>query len=246
MTKAATAMDDGHDDAPKVSVVDSLRNSIVQGLLTPGQRLKAATLAKEHNTSLTVLREALNRLSGEHLVDFEPQVGFSVRKLSIDDLIDLVDQRILLESIALRRCMKAGDVAWQAEVLAAHHRLTRTPIYGPMAGAADGPRLNPQWSVRHTEFHNTVLEDCGSPRLFRTIQQLAREADLYMHALLPYMEMRNSEMDDEHGALVKAIIDEDTERAVQLLTDHQLKTRDEMVTCLKTNAIPGLNAPSPR
>ncbi len=236
MKKAAILADDSHEDLPKTSVVDALRNSILHGELAPGQRLKAASLAKEHDTSLTVLREALNRLTGEQLVDFEPQVGFSVRKLSTEDLIDLVDQRILLEGIALRRCMQSGDIAWQAEVLAAHHRLTRTPMYDDEPAPGQPPRISAQWSVRHTEFHNTVLEDCGSPRLFRTIQQLAREADLYHHALMPYMAMRNNTMDDEHGALVRAILDEDTERAVQLLGEHQIRTRDEMIAVMKAQS----------
>lgn len=238
MKKTAILADDDYEELlPKTSVVDALRNSILHGELAPGQRLKAANLAKEHDTSLTVLREALNRLTGEQLVDFEPQVGFSVRKLSIEDLIDLVDQRILFEGIALRRCMQSGDITWQAEVLAAHHRLTRTSMYSdePVSGQSSA-RISAQWSVRHTEFHNTVLEDCGSPRLFRTIQQLAREADLYHHALMPHMAMRNNTMDDEHGALVRAILDEDTEQAVQLLSEHQIRTRDEMIAVMKAQS----------
>ena len=50
-------------------------------------------LAATQGVSLNVIREALNRLAGEGLIDVEPQLGFSVRGLSVEDLQDLVEQR---------------------------------------------------------------------------------------------------------------------------------------------------------
>src|SRR4051812_12034189 len=72
-----------------VRIFDALRTDIVTGKLLPGQRLKALSLAKYYEVSLNVIREALNRLAGEKLVEVEPQQGFAVRTLSSEDLEDL-------------------------------------------------------------------------------------------------------------------------------------------------------------
>jgi DNA-binding GntR family transcriptional regulator len=211
----------------KSTLVEVLREDIVRGRLQPGQRLKAASLAKNHEASLTVVREALNRLAGEQLVDFEPQMGFAVRRLSVEDLCDLVDQRVVFESIALRRCMASASVEWQSEVLAAHHRLARTPMIEP----GKNSELNVQWIERHDEFHSVVLQACGSARLFRTIRQMAQEAQIYHRALLPVVS-RDEEMEQEHAQLVNAILEGDSDQAIRILAQHQEKTRDVMLPLL--------------
>jgi GntR family carbon starvation induced transcriptional regulator len=221
------------ESTAKSSLVEVLRADIIHGRLQPGQRLKAASLAKNHGASLTVVREALSRLAGEQLVDFEAQMGFAVRQLSVEDLCDLVDQRVLFESIALRRCMAAADVEWQSEVLAAHHRLARTP----MIEAGKDSHLSAQWIERHDEFHSVVLNACGSARLFRAIRQMAQEAQIYHRALLPVVS-RDEEMEQEHAQLVEAILDGDCEQAIRVLTLHQEKTRDVMLPLLSSYGRP--------
>ncbi|MGE4056426.1 MAG: GntR family transcriptional regulator, partial [Vicinamibacterales bacterium] len=93
-------------------VFEALRAAILNGDLLPGQRLKASSLARTYEVSLNVIREALNRLAGEKLVELEPQFGFAVRQLSAEDLDDLVRQRIILEGIALRQCLQRGSLEW--------------------------------------------------------------------------------------------------------------------------------------
>jgi GntR family carbon starvation induced transcriptional regulator len=205
-------------------VFESLRSQVLSGKLLPLQRLRVASLATAHGVSLNVIREALNRLAGQGLVDVEPKFGFSVRGLSTGDLQDLVSQRIVFESIALRKCISSSCPEWQSEVLAAHHRLRKTP----MKLDSDSTSLNPQWLTRHDEFHRVMLEACGSPRLYQMIRQMAEAAELYHRALLPVLA-RDGEMEVEHEQLLAAILSEDADDAVRILTLHLEKTRDVML-----------------
>lgn len=205
-------------------VFDALRGQLLSGKLPPRQRLKVASLAAAHGVSLNVIREALNRLAGQGLVEVEPQFGFSVRGLSASDLEDLVAQRILLESIALRRCIERSCPEWQSEVLAAHHRLSKTP----MKAVTNSRELSPQWLERHDDFHRVMLQACGSPRLYQVIRQMAEAAELYHRALLPVVE-RDAEMEVEHAQLLDAILAENSEDAIRILTLHLEKTRDVML-----------------
>ncbi|GAA5233094.1 GntR family transcriptional regulator [Verticiella sediminum] len=210
------------------AVYETLRQQVLTGKLQPRQRLKVASLAATNGVSLNVIREALNRLVGEGLVHMEPQVGFTVQGLSADDLEDLVRLRIELESHALRQCIARGGVEWQADVLAAHHRLHRTPLVLP----DDPDTLNSQWLERHDMFHAVMLQACGSPRLYRMVRQLAAAAEMYHRALLPVVS-RDEEMEAEHQDLLDAILASDADRAVQTLAMHLEKTRDVMLPMLR-------------
>lgn len=213
-------------------VYDTLRGHILTGQLPPGQRLKVANLAAEHQVSLNVVREALNRLAGERLVQVQPQFGFAVRELSAEDLIDLVEMRVTIESLALRRSIAQGSVQWQSEVLAAHHRLSRAPLIDP-ANAAGA--LNQEWLLRHDEFNFAMLSACGSHRMFQMVRQLAEAAELYHRALLPLVSTQRP-LEGEHAELLQAILDGDADRAVAVLTAHLEATRDVMLPLLRAPA----------
>ena len=70
----------------------SIRADILAGRARPGERLRLAALAERHGVSLSVVREALTRLSGpgERLVSATPQLGFSVTPLSVDELLQRI------------------------------------------------------------------------------------------------------------------------------------------------------------
>jgi GntR family transcriptional regulator, carbon starvation induced regulator len=206
---------------------EQLREEILTGKLLPGQRLKVSALAEEHGVSLNVVREALNRLAGEQWVDIEPQQGFRVRGLTVDDLVDLVRQRTIFEGIALRQSIARGDLEWQSRVVGAHHRLSRTPV----ATGPSSERVNPEWLARHEEFNIVMMEACGSPRLVQMVKQLAEAAAMYHRALLPAIS-DDRELESEHRALLDSILAKDADTAVEVLTCHLEETRDMMLPFL--------------
>ena len=210
------------------AMYERLREEILTGKWLPGQRLKVVQLAETHRVSLNVVREALNRLAGEQLVEVAPQLGFTVRGLSADDLIDLVRQRVIFEGIALRQSIARGDVEWQSQVVAAHHRLSRTPV----ALESEPEKLNPEWLARHEDFSFVLLQACGSPRLLQIIKQMAEAATMYHRALLPAVG-NNNELESEHAAMLKAILGGDADTAASVLTSHLEQTRDKMLPLLK-------------
>src|SRR5689334_16538066 len=100
-----------------------LRGDIISGRLAPSQKLRLDALKQSYGVSISTLRELLNRLTSEGLIVAESAKGFEVAPVSGDNLRELANLRLLLESHALQRSFIAGDMEWEARVVAAHHKL---------------------------------------------------------------------------------------------------------------------------
>jgi DNA-binding GntR family transcriptional regulator len=197
-------------------VYASVRAEILSGRLRAGERLRLAALAERHGVSLSVVREALTRLSGggEHLVSAEPQLGFRVAPLSVDELLDLTAVRAEVEALALRWAIQHGSVEWEGHVLATHHVLSSTP-----SRLADDPqRVNEKWAAAHARFHAALADGCGSPLLKQLRHSLYDASERYRIWSAPVDWGRD--VPREHREIVEATLGRDEARAVQLLVEH--------------------------
>jgi DNA-binding GntR family transcriptional regulator len=87
---------------------ESVRGAIVSGGFAMGERLNEVRLAKSLGVSRGPVREALRRLREEGLVLERPRQGMFVREIGPDDLADLYNARVGLETIAVRQAVRAG------------------------------------------------------------------------------------------------------------------------------------------
>ena len=214
-------------------VYSAVRSAILAGRLGPGQRLKVSELAAGHGVSLNVVREALNRLTGEQLVSAEPQIGFTVTDLSLEDFADLINVRVATESTALRWAIERGDVAWESQVVAAHYRLANTPV----TARSEPPALSGEWDRAHSEFHAQILSACGSPRMREVTRSLADASEihrLWSRSFGP----PDRDLGREHAELMDATLARDADRAVAALTAHLERTRDTVVINVTKSAPP--------
>lgn len=215
------------------TIYSRVRGLILTGQLIPGHKLKISELAQRFGVSLNVVREALSRLAGELLVDVAPQQGFSVRSLNPEELIDLTEQRITFESIAVRKSIETRDVEWQARLLAAHHRL----VYTPQTLPESPDRLNPEWHSRHEDFNFIMMENCGSNWLYLMVKQLAEAFSIYQRVLLP-VAAEQGEHNNDHNELLQAILDGHADVAIVILSEHLIHTRDVMLKALNNVSTP--------
>ncbi len=107
------------------------------------------------------IRETLNRLSSEGFVIAEEQRGFFVSPFSKEDLIEIANLRILLESYALNLSLKNGDTDWEGNLVAAHHKLSL--IENKMDNK--NKDIVESWKKYDWEFHLACIAACGSKNL---------------------------------------------------------------------------------
>ena len=203
------------------NVYEQLRSSILNGRLVPGERLKPAELAQDFGVSLGVMREAFGLLAAQSLVRVERNRGFRVTPLSVAELGDLTVARTINEGAALRMSVERGDVAWESEVLAAHHRLASQPMFL----AVDGVTRNEEWARAHLAFHYKLIEACGNPVLLDICVRLSDAAELYRAWSGPGGREQHRDVAGEHRGLLDAALAHDADQAVALFQAHVERTQ---------------------
>ena len=196
-------------------VYAELRGDILAGRQRPGSRLPFADLTTRYEASIGVIREVLTRLTAEGLVESEPQYGFRVVPLSVADLNHLTDARAAIETLVLSQAVEHGDVAWESQVLAAHHRLERTPQRAP----GDPGRLSADWTAAHAAYHHTLLAGCPNPRLLAIADLLRDAAELYRQWSVPLSHVHR-DIAGEHRAILDAVLARDVDAATDALATH--------------------------
>jgi DNA-binding GntR family transcriptional regulator len=218
-----TAMQKPAGETRAGDVLLRMRLDIINCTLKPGEKLRFETLRARYNVSFSTLREALSRLAAESLVVAEGQRGFVVAPVSIADLNDLTDTRVLIEHEMLRRSIQAGDDEWEAAIVAAFHRMDRLQ-------KRLGPEyyLSEEWSRMHGEFHSTLVSACQSPTLIGIRHKLFERAHRYRRMSSQFRKKWRKK-DAEHKAIVDAALARNEPLALVLIERHIRATTENVI-----------------
>jgi GntR family carbon starvation induced transcriptional regulator len=158
----------------------AIETDILAGRLAPASRLGITETAARYGVGATPLREALSRLVARGLVRVEGHRGFKVTDISRADLADIVLIRQAIEREALGLAMARGDAGWEADILAALHKLKRGVEADPRAFREGDAAFD----ALHKAFHCSLIAACGSPRLLAAQSQLYDEAYRYRRLMM--------------------------------------------------------------
>ena len=139
----------------------ALRSAILERALLPGMKLPEDSLGERFGASRTIIRQALEKLAAEGLVELRPNRGAAVAQPSLEEARDLFELRAQIEDLVIAR-LAAGLTAAQEEALMAHIAREDEASAGPSA-----------ISIRlATEFHILMAELTGSPVLIRYVNEI--------------------------------------------------------------------------
>lgn len=190
-------------------VTETMRDWIISGRLELGSHLSEARLAKQLNVSRTPVREAINRLEIEGLLDVQPQRGSFVFELQPNELAKLCDARVCLETAALRSALKTDPQGLSDRL----HVLVQR-----MAEARE-QRDDSAYLALDTEFHQSLLDGSGNEFLNDAYQTIAQKMAAIRNRLGRHPDHMSKSF-DEHVGLAAAVAKRAVDDSVDILIKH--------------------------
>lgn len=193
------------------TVAERIRQQLIQGKLSAGQRLSEAALSEQFEVSRNTLREAFRILTKEGLLVHAPNKGVSVAVPSIASIIDIYRVRRLVECQALAQ-------AWPRHP--AHKRMQQTVAEALKAREAG------DWMAvgsANMDFHAAIVALADSERLSALFSDIAAELRLAF-GLLSDPEYLHAPYVDQNAHLLELFASGQTAAAAKALEDYLIQS----------------------
>ena len=201
-----------------------IKHDILTGLHRPGKQLSVNELAGEYQVSATPIREALNVLQREGLVEIIPRVGCFVSQMTIKDVQDIFELRLIIESASTE--MAARNIT-DAEV---------TYLEGIHNSYVSGD-IDSYWRYleENREFHYRIALATRNKWLAEVVGRLL---DQMQRLLFLRLDLRDcaDEMVGEHRQLVAALKKRDGALAKKAMTDSIENARKAVLEAIMRGA----------
>jgi DNA-binding GntR family transcriptional regulator len=187
--------------------LNSLRSRILDGHLPGGARLREVELAKSLDVSRTPVREAIARLVTEGLVTRDELGNATVFRPNLAALSEIYEIRISLESLAARLAVDepAPDLS------------------GPIRLSLDelnAARPGHEWALKHEQFHLTIYDNCGRPRLIAYIRSLRAQSEPYVRLAAQVDRALANDADLQHQEMARLVAAHDGSAMAALIGKH--------------------------
>jgi DNA-binding GntR family transcriptional regulator len=209
----------------RTTVAEEVHRALKREILTlglrPGTPLREQELAERHGTSRVPVREACARLEQEGLITRIPYKGYSVSRISMREIFDSFELRLLLETRAAECAVERADEEGveRLEALAAREYAWRDR--DTYLAFLDG----------NLEFHLALAGLCGNERLARVLGDLLESMQRYFLLGLELGDF-GAEMRGEHEALTRAIRERSAEEAVRCTVAQIERSRERILAAL--------------
>jgi DNA-binding GntR family transcriptional regulator len=207
------------------SAYEAILENILSGTLASGTVVSEVSLAKDLNVSRTPVHQALARLAKEGLIEHHSGRKPRIARFGRDDLVEIYEMRLLLETAATQRAAKRIDSGLLADLVREADTLAASP---------DGP----DWSQKALDFdvrlHDALATAAGNRRL---LQEIAK----YRLLVRAFCRMSGSSANlrealQEHQAVLKALEGRQPGAAGQAMARHVQKRLDAVLATLYREA----------
>jgi DNA-binding GntR family transcriptional regulator len=192
-----------NDETTKNLIYKKIRRSIIMGHRKSGERLNVEAIAQEYNTSVTPVRDVLQMLSHEGLVEIKPRSGYFVESITLKQLRDLLDVRRILELSAVERAVLRITPEQIQELQTIHAGYT-----------GDDDESYDRYTDENRHFHYLLAKASGNNELAELIAKLHDQLARFM-----VMRRAGKTMEVTHKRIVDAMDAHEVEAARQALLD---------------------------
>ena len=192
-----------------------IEEAISSGELLPGDAIDDVALAKSHKASRTPVREALLQLQAQGLVQSTPRGGYTVAKMSLQQLLSLWELLAELEGVAVRLACERMSAA-EIRALSKLHTQSKKVVEKNDFQA---------WQEQNLKFHDLIYQGARNLYLRQEVMRLRFRTGVYRHhAYASLGDVRASYM--QHEKIVQAIEARSASSASVFMADHMRPGRD--------------------
>jgi DNA-binding GntR family transcriptional regulator len=192
-----------------------IKNQILSHVMQAGDKINIDKLARDLGVSNIPIRESLFRLASEGLVTIVPFKGMFVAEMSLKDIDEIFEIRQSLEELSVRKAASRVPKELLQQLLReipSEDGATAEEEEPPEAGQEDAiSRMN-------EGLHGTILKYAKNENLKQTVTFLIERIHRYLKLHHYRIEFRAEKQ--EHEAIILALLEEDTEKAVQAMRLH--------------------------
>jgi DNA-binding GntR family transcriptional regulator len=208
-------------------VIRALRQQIYSGVRLPRERLVEVSLSETFSVSRMVIRQVLNTLKIEGLVEIEPYKGASVASISVESIFQNYQVLAMLEGFAAK---EATDLLTSEDVEGLNRLLERQRNI-------DGDDIN-EWETLNRNFHRIINLKCGNERLIEMIRQHIHFTTYWFLVLsAPGRITKNIK---EHEKVLGAFERKDGEKARRFMERHILGSGEYLTSHLQKSLPAGM------
>ncbi len=209
-------------------VYQTLRKAIMRAELAPGERLRTEDIAQRLGVSPIPVREALQLLQSERLVETIPHVGARVARVSHESVIEVFTVMEGLELVATRTA---------AARMTPSHLETLASLLRMMDQALENANYD-EWGDLNTSFHLAIASMTGMSMLQemteRALNQWDRVRRYYLKGVLTE---RLGQAQKEHHLIVQAVREQDYPALERLVRAHNQSALSAYMEYLSTAPI---------
>jgi DNA-binding GntR family transcriptional regulator len=206
-------------------VIERLRESVISGHLSPGQRLTERELTESLGVSRTVVREALRQLEAEGLIEVIPNKGPVVRTLTAEEAEDIYRIRAVLQGLAAQQFIANAD----EQQLAALENALAAVVAAYDSGSAE------QTVETKTRFYDVLIDGAASATLSSMLETLHARMWRWRALGLAHPQRsaaRSGESLDNLRGIVAAIKNRDAEAAERITREEASQAAEEVLRLL--------------
>jgi GntR family transcriptional regulator, rspAB operon transcriptional repressor len=194
------------------SVFEVLRDSILTRVFRPGDRLDVKAVATQLGVSPTPVKDAINRLAAEGLIDVRPRSGTYVAEIS---------PQAVAETFEIRRALECLAAETLVERLTPQLILRVNKIHEALERPVDTENARREHDQKNIELHLLIVEGSGNQRLLELYHSLNAHLTIARVHLRRRPDAARLEQERrEHAAIVDALIARDAKRLVEALGQH--------------------------
>ncbi|WP_016905903.1 GntR family transcriptional regulator [Streptomyces xiaopingdaonensis] len=172
-----------------------IRARLSAGEMAPGQRLVEQELSETFGTTRSAVREALQDLAAEGLVELIPRRGARVRVISVEEAVQITECRAALESLCARRAAASAGDADRAELRAIGEQMSRAVADGDLDA----------YSALNRRLHDTVARASGQEVATSLLDRLNGQTVRFQFRLA-LRPGRPAQSLPQHLAIIEAVV----------------------------------------